>query len=60
MLSVLVKVDLMDESILLATKSVILKQLSSEEDAAQERIRALEKTVETLSQKIDLLINKLG
>ena len=56
------QVDLMDESILLSAKSIILKKLSSgENDSSEtsERIKSLENSIQTLSKKLDLLIRKL-
>jgi hypothetical protein len=55
----------MDEKILLSAKSIILNTLSAgkiEQDSGEtaERIRSLESEIQTLGQKIDLLIQKLG
>jgi hypothetical protein len=59
------QIDLMDESILLSAKSIILNTLSAgkidgESGETVERIRSLESEIQTLGQKLDLLIKKLG
>jgi len=54
---------MMDEGILQSAKLLIMEQLSSGDKILTEtndKIRALEKTIESLNKKIDVLIEKLG
>lgn len=53
----------MDEGILLSAKSIIMQRVSSGDkilSETNEKIRALEKTIDNLNKKIDTLIEKLG
>lgn len=54
---------MMDENILLNAKAIIQQRMSTGDKIlteTNEKIRALEKNVEMLNKKIDILIEKLG
>ena len=57
------QVELMDESILLSAKTIIMNKLSSGQPESGEvasRIKTLEEMVQTLGQKLDLLLQKVA
>ena len=54
---------MMDENILLNAKAIIQQRMSTGDKIlteTNEKIRALEKNVEMMNKKIDILIEKLG